>query len=185
MITLAVLLVSFLWMLRRNYPELLHARWSRWAMLVLLAFNVAYAAQNMRMRYDTSGTMTADDLWPIYHDAELAHWNGVNYWSLEPMVHIEPALRALGVHADDRVIFADDPTINASFLFMGNRGWNNYANHLNEPGWMDMLIANGAKFFLCVDPKWSRDQPTAQYLDDLVAKVHGVYIFRLHPLNKT
>ena len=58
MITLAVLLVSFLWMLRRNYPELLHARWSRWAMLVLLAFNVAYAAQNMLMRYDTSVTIT-------------------------------------------------------------------------------------------------------------------------------
>ncbi|MEO7080649.1 MAG: glycosyltransferase family 39 protein, partial [Flavobacteriales bacterium] len=92
-ITLIVLLVSFLWMLRKHYPELLEARWSRWAMVALLAFNVAYAAQNMQMRYDTSGTMTADDLWPIYHDAELAHWNGLSYWEVEPYVKIQPELR--------------------------------------------------------------------------------------------
>lgn len=151
-------------------------------MVALLAFNVAYTAQNMRMRYDTSGTMTAQDLWPIYHEAELAHWNGLNYWSLEPVVHIRPDLRALGIQPDDRVIFADDPTINASFLFMGNRGWNNYGNHLNEPGWMDMLIANGAKYFLCVDPKWTWDPQTGPYLHDQIGVVDGVSIYRLHPI---
>lgn len=180
-ITLVALLVSFLWMVQRNWPGLLKDRWSHWAMSALLAFNVAYAAQNMQMRYDTSGSMTADDLWPIYHDAELAHWNALSYWSLENVVHIQSALRALGIHADDRVIFADDPTINASLVFMGNRGWTDYGNHLNEPGWMDMLIANGAKYFLCVDPKWTWDQPTARYLYDLVGVVDGVSVYRLHP----
>ncbi|MBK6894947.1 MAG: hypothetical protein IPH00_17930 [Flavobacteriales bacterium] len=69
-------------MLKQHYPELLQARWSRWAMVALLAFNVAYGAEHADARYDTSGTMTAQDLWPIYHEAELAHWNGLNYWSL-------------------------------------------------------------------------------------------------------
>ncbi len=185
MITLAVLLVSFLWLLKRHYPEVLHACWSRWTMAALLAFNVAYTAQNMRMRYDTSGTMSAENLWPIYHEAELAHWNALSYWSLEPVVHIQPALRALGIQPDDLVIFADDPTINASFLFMGNRGWNNYGNHLNDPGWMDMLIAHGAKYFLCVDPKWTWDPRTGPYLHDLVDVVDGVSIYRLHPMSRT
>ncbi len=99
MITLAVLLVSFLWMIKRHYPELLQARWSRWAMVALLAFNVAYTAQNMRMRYDTSGTMTAQDLWPIYHEAELAHWNGLNYWSLEPVGAYPAGFARLGDQA--------------------------------------------------------------------------------------
>lgn len=180
-ITLAVLLVSFLWVLKRNYPKIWNGRWARLAMAGLLAYNVAYTAQNLQMRYDTSGTMSAGELWPIYHEAELPHWNGLNYWSLEPVVHIQPALRALGIQPDDRVIFADDWTINASFLFMGNRGWNNYGNHLNEPGWMDMLIANGAKYFLCVDPKWTWDPITGPYLQDLIGEVNGVNVYRLHP----
>ncbi|MBS1942369.1 MAG: glycosyltransferase family 39 protein [Bacteroidetes bacterium] len=181
MITLVALLVSSLWYVKHFSPGVFQARGARWAMFALLAYNTAYTAQNMRMRYDTSGTMTPKDLWPIYHDAELAHWNALSYWSLENVVHIRPALRALGIHADDRVIFADDPTINASFLFMGNRGWNDYGHHLNDPGWMDMLIANGAKYFLCVDPKWTWDQPTARYLYDLVGVVDGVSVYRLHP----
>lgn len=180
-ITFAVLLVSFLWVLKRNYPKIWNGRWARLAMAGLLAYNVAYTAQNLEMRYDTSGTMGAGELWPIYHEAELPHWNGLNYWSLEPVVHIQPALRALGIQPDDRVIFADDWTINASFLFMGNRGWNNYGNHLNEPGWMDMLIANGAKYFLCEDPKWTWDPITGPYLQDLIGEVNGVKVYRLHP----
>ncbi|MCB0778906.1 MAG: glycosyltransferase family 39 protein [Flavobacteriales bacterium] len=185
MVTLAVLLVSFLWMVKRSYPELLHARWSRWAIFTLLAFNVAYTAQNMQMRYDTSGTMTADDLWPIYHDAELAHWNALSYWSLENVVNIAPKLRAMGIRPEDRVIFADDPTINASLVFMGNRGWTSYGNHLKDPGWMDILIANGAKYFLCVDPAWTWDPQTGPFLHDPVGVVDGVSIYRLHPLDRT
>lgn len=180
--TLVVLLVSYLWMLRRNYSILLVARWSRWAMVSLLLFNVAYAAQNMRMRYDTSGTMTADDLWPIYHDAELAHWNGLSYWELDPYTTIRPGLRELGVRQEDLVVVADDRTINASLVFIGNRGWNNFVNYLEEPGAMNGLVDRGARFFLCKDPRWLWNPQTGPFLHDLVGVVNGVSVYRLHPL---
>ncbi|MBP7516133.1 MAG: glycosyltransferase family 39 protein, partial [Flavobacteriales bacterium] len=73
MIALVVLLACFLWLLARHYPDLLCARWSRWAMAALLVLNVAYTAQNMAMRYDTSGNMSARKLWPLYHDQELSY----------------------------------------------------------------------------------------------------------------
>ena len=116
MITLVVLLVSFLWMLRQRYTDVLQARWSRWAMFVLLAFNLAYTAQNMAMRYDTSGTMTARKLWPLYHEAELRYWNELGYWGMDDLVTIEPKLRELGVRKEDKVIFLDDGAINSSLV---------------------------------------------------------------------
>ncbi len=184
MVALAVLLVSFLWVINRNYPELLKARWSRWAMFTLLAFNVAYAAQNMQMRYDTSGTMAADDLWPIYHDAELAHWNGLSYWSLEPYTKIQQGLRELKILPDDLVVVADDRTINASLVFIGNRGWTNYSDLLDDPGFLDGLVERGARYFLCKDPHWMWSSRTSPYLHDLIGVVDGVRVYRLHPLGR-
>lgn len=181
-ITLVVLLVSFLGMLSRTYPDLLEARWSRWAMVALLVFNVAYTAQNMQMRYDTSGTMTADELLPIYHDAELAHWNNLSYWELEPYTKIQPGLRELGIHPGDLVVVADDRTINVSLIFIGNRGWTNYTDLLDQPGFLGGLVERGADYFLCKDPSWTWNPLTGPYLQDLVGVVDGVSVYRLHSL---
>lgn len=179
MITLAALLVSFLWMLRRLYPDLLEARWSRWAMGVLLVFNVAYTAQNMRMRYDTSGALTSRKLWPLYHEEELRYWNGLTYWGMDDLVTIEPRLRELGVRKEDKVIFLDDGAINSSLVLMGNRGWTAFGIDLMAPGAIDELIRAGARYLMFTRSEWLTDQRLTRFLTRPVGQFGNVRIFDL------
>ena len=179
MITLVVLLVSFLWMLKRRHPDVLQARWSRWAMFALLAFNLAYTAQNMAMRYDTSGTMTARKLWPLYHEAELRYWNELGYWGMDDLVSIEPKLRELGVRKEDKVIFLDDGAINSSLVLMGNRGWTAFGIDLLAPGSIDHLIAAGAHYLMFSRSEWLDDARLTAFLTQPVGQVGSIRIFDL------
>ncbi len=179
MITLVVLLVAFLWWLGRQHPDILRARWAQAGMGVLLVLNVAYAAQNMQMRYDTSGRMTARSLWPIYHEAELAYWNGLDYWGMGDLPTIEPRLRELGVRKEDKVIFLDDQAINSALVLMGNRGWTGFGLDLLALGRIDELITHGAHYLLFTERKWLDDPRLASYLTAPVAQVGGVRIFDL------
>lgn len=181
MITLVVLLAGFLWLLARHYPDLLLARWSRWAMLALLVFNVAYTAQNMAMRYDTSGQMSARKLWPLYHEQELSYWNSLGFWGMDDLETIEPRLRAMGVRAEDKVIFLDDGAINSSLVLMGNRGWTSFGHDIMAPGRIDALIAKGARYLLFTRAEWLDDQRLAAYINRPVGQVGSVYIFDLRP----
>lgn len=179
MVTLVVILVGGMWWLGKNRTDLLQSPWCRAAMVVLLAFNVGYTAQNLQMRYDTSGAMSRDTLWPIYHEAELQHWNGLGYWNNAGFVHLRPKLRALGIKPSDKVICPDDPTINASLVLIGNRGWTGYGNHY-DVGHLRHLIDRGAKYFLFVDPKWLWDPELQPFLNDPLGVIDGVNIYRLH-----
>ncbi len=179
MITLIGLLVAFLWWLGRWHSDILHSRWARGGMLVLLVFNVAYAAQNMQMRYDTSGHMTARTLWPIYHEAELTYWNNLDFWGMGDLPTIEPRLRELGVRKEDRVIFLDDQAINSALVLMGNRGWTAFGVDLLAPGQIDELIKNGAHYLMFTEGKWLNDPRLASHLTSPVAQVGGVRIFDL------
>lgn len=181
MIALVVLLACFLWLLAHHYPDLLRARWSRWAMAALLVFNVAYTAQNMAMRYDTGGNMSARKLWPLYHDQELSYWNSLGFWGMDDLETIEPRLRAMGVRAEDKVIFLDDGAINSSLVLMGNRGWTSFGQDLMAPGRIDDLIARGARYLLFTRAEWLDDQRVAAYINRPVGQVGSVYIFDLRP----
>lgn len=179
MVTLAVLLAAFLWSLARHYPELLNARWSRWSMAALLLFNTAYTAQNMAMRYDTSGTMSARKLLPIYHEAELRYWNDLGFWGMDDLVSIGPRLREMGVREEDKVIFLDDGALNSSLVLMGNRGWTAYGIGDSVPERIERYIAAGARYLMFSRQEWLDDPRMARYLERPIGQVGSVRIFSL------
>ncbi|MBK9761553.1 MAG: hypothetical protein IPO90_16695 [Flavobacteriales bacterium] len=131
------------------------------------------------MRYDTSGTMTARKLWPIYHDSELGYWNNAGYWGMDDLVTIEPRLRALGIRKGDKVLFLDDGAINSALILMGNRGWTSFGIDLNAQGTVDHLIERGARYLMFTRPEWADNEHMKRYLQHPIAQIGMVRIFDL------
>ncbi len=180
MILLVVVLVSFFWWLDRDHADLLRARWSRWAMVALLLYNTAYAANNMRMRYDESGTMDPHDLLPTYHDAEFNFWIPLGWWGMKDLGTIEPYLRSIDIKKEDRVIFLDDGAINSSLVLMGQRGWTQFGMpSYKDQGTIQGLVERGAKFLLLTDEKWLQEPNVEPYLAHRIGQYGNVHIFDL------
>lgn len=186
MITLVALSVVFLWWLCRVHPDIARSRWARATMLALLAFNTLYAAQNLRMRYDTTSRMTARDLWPIYHERELDYWNLSSSWGMEALSDLRPKLMDLGIKPEDKVIYPDDVSFNSALILLGRRGWTGFGMDMAQPGVVDELVAKGARFFICKEAHWASEPALKDHLVSPVAHVLGMNIYELgNSRNKT
>lgn len=179
MILVVVIAVLAVHTLQRDHPGAARSPWVRAAAIGLLLYNMAYTNTNMAMRYDGSGQLSVMELWPRPSTKEVDHWNGVGLGPLKELVHIRPALAALGISPGDKVIFLDDGTINASLVLMGNRGWTSFGWGVLDPGVIERLIERGARYLLFADDQWFSDPRLFPYLRSPMGPLGKVHIMDL------
>lgn len=181
-ITPMAVLVAGMWVLAHRYPEIASARWMRITLIALLGYNTLYAANNMQMRYDTSGQLGRKVLWPLYHDAELAFWNNMGWWGMDDLVAIGPELRRMGVRPDDKVYYPDDHAINSALVLMGQRGWTAYDKPgIRQDSLIEGMKRNGLRYLVLSDPKWYSDTVVGTYLRHPIGLVGHTGVFDLAP----
>jgi len=184
LIALLVPVVSWAWWLRKYHADLFNAAWLRWAILGLLCYNVAYAANNMNMRSNPNSEMDRKDLLPLYHSEELKYWNSLRRNSLQDLLTITPYLRSLGIAPGDQVVCIDDPTINASLYFMGQPGRTGYGCGPDRAVSISEYAGRGAKY-LVITEQGTRNDPAMQILYGHPLGVYGeTYIYDLRDLDR-
>ncbi len=182
MIALLVLWATFLWWLRRDHPHLFQARWLKVVFTALLLFNVAYAANNMLMRYTVHAPIDRSGLLPIYHEHEFTLWNATDYYGIRSTLDMEPALDALGIGKNELVIYLDDISINGSLYLMGRKGFTDYGHDWSDPATFERLIELGATFLMFADERWLDDPVLEPYLERPFARHRWAYIYDLRKL---
>lgn len=176
------LLIGAAWLLISAYPQIGRSRWLRMAVGVLLLFNTAYAAQNLRMRYDETGRMKPEELWPIYHEAELAFWNGMGWWGMDDLVAGAAPLRAMGILPTDKVYYPADVSINSPLVLMGQRGWTSHRKpRMPEHLFIDSLRGCGLRYLVTSDPDHWNDPGLLELLDRPMGRVGSTWFFDLAP----
>ena len=180
MIMLMVLWSTFLWWLRRHHPNLFHATWLKVVFTLLLLFNVAYAANNMQMRYTVFAPVDTSKILPIYHEHELLFWSATDYYGIRSALDMGPALDSLGIGRGALVIFLDDITINGSLYLMGRKGFTNYGHDWSDPATFERLIERGARYLMFADERWLQDPVVKPYLGRPVAQHGWVRIYDLY-----
>jgi hypothetical protein len=175
---------TFLWWMSRQRPDLLHARWARWAMSALVLFNLAYAANNMHMRYNESGPLMRSSLLPVYHELELPYWNTITYGPMRDLPTVTPFLRELGVSETDKVIFPDDGSINSALYLMGQPGFTRFGWNMDTASTYTYLIALGARYLVFSDPTWEERSWMRPYLRRPMGRHGGLQVFDLRGLER-
>ena len=184
LIALLVPVVSWAWWLRTWHADLFNAPWLRWAFLGLLAYNAAYAANNMNMRSNPNSELDRRDLLPLYHAEEPKYWNSLNANSLHDLLTITPYLRGLGIEPSDQVVCIDDPTINASLYFMRQPGRTGYGLGPDHALTVAEYVERGAKY-LVVTQQSTREDPAMQVLYGHPIGVYGnTSIYDLRELDR-
>ncbi len=182
MVAPLALWVIFLWWLVRYKPALAASRWVLVGAAALVGYNLAYAANNMHMRYH-EGEIGADLLLPVYHEQELTYWSGINLGPLRDLPTIAPFLDAQGVGQEDLVIFLDDASINSSLYLMGRPGFTGFSQQLDSADTYPRLIGHGARYLLCADPLWERKAVVRPYLRRPMARYGSTRLYDLRGLD--
>jgi hypothetical protein len=183
-VTLLAVWVLFIWWLTRHRPAIARAGATRTALVLLVTYNLGYAANNSHMRHHEGPPLMPASLLPVYHERELGFWNLTGYGHLADLTTITPYLRSIGVRETDPVIFPDDESINASLYLMGQPGWTGFVGGLDSAGTYDLLIRNGATHLLFADPAWERRAFLRPYLRRSVGRYGAVRIFDLRGLDR-
>ncbi len=179
LIALLVLWSTFLWWLHHDHPRLFHARWLKVAFTLLLLFNVAYAANNMQMRYTVFGPVDTSKILPIYHKHELPFWSAMDYYGVRSTLDMGPTLDELGIPPDALMIYLDDSSINGSLYLMGRKGFTSYGYDWSDPSTYERVLDRGAEFLVFAEERWLEDPVLQPYLERPMARHAGAYIFDL------
>ncbi len=179
MITLLVPMVTWLWWLREKHPDILDARWARWAFVLFLGYNVAYARNNLIMRSNPTSQMDRNDLLPTYHCGEPEFWNSMVNPVWEGLWDITPYLRSIGVQPQDLVMSPDDYTINTSLYLMQQQGFTEYGYNMEEAATFDRCVKLGAKYLVFSDEKWLTKEALQPYLTRPIGQHGRVRIYDL------
>lgn len=182
LIMLLVLWSTFLWWLRRDHPTLFHAPWLKLLFTLLLLFNVAYAANNMQMRYTVFAPIDTTKILPIYHEHELPFWSAMDYYGVRSALDMEPTLDKLGIPKDALVIYLDDISINGALYLMGRKGFTNYGHDWSDPGTFERLIERGASYLIFSEAHWLEEPVLQPYLERPLGRHGWAYIFDLRDL---
>lgn len=183
-VALLAVWVVFLWWLVRHRPAIARAGATRAAMVLLVTYNLGYAANNSHMRHHEGPPLMPASLLPVYHERELGFWNITTYRHLADLNTITPYLRSIGVRETDPVIFPDDESINASLYLMGQPGWTGFVGGLDTAATYDRLIRNGATHLLFADASWEQRSFLRPYLRRPIGRHGAVRIFDLRGLDR-
>lgn len=176
--------VTFLWWMSRQHADTLNARWARSAMSVLVLFNLAYAANNMHMRYNESGPLMRSSLLPLYHEMELPYWNSITYGPMRDLPTITPFLRERGVQEEDKVIFVDDGSINSALYLMGQPGFTRFGWDLDTATTYRYLAALGARYLVLSESSWEEKRWLWPYLRRPMGRHGSAQLFDLRGLER-
>lgn len=178
-IPLLILVVTWLWWLKERHPDLFQARWLRWAMVLLLAYNVAYARNNLIMRSNPMSQMNRDDLLPTYHCVEPGYWNALVDPKWKDMWDAAPYLTRIGVGTHDPVISLDDGTINTSLYFMRRPGFSSYGNDFNDTSGIERCLSLGARFLVFSHNEHLEEEHMKPYLTRPIGRKGSFRVFDL------
>ncbi|MCB9168726.1 MAG: glycosyltransferase family 39 protein [Flavobacteriales bacterium] len=182
MIALLVPWATLLWWLHNYRPRWSRSPFLKGAFVALLVFNGAYAANNMRMRYTVDKPLDKEKLLPIYHEHEFPVWDLAQYWTLTSTLDMGPALDAMGVGRNARVIFLDDVSINAALYLMDRKGNTNYGNDWSDPDTFDRLKQRGARYLIFTEDHWFKDPVVAPLLKHPVGQHRWAHVFDLREI---
>lgn len=179
MILLILLFGTFLWTLKSRFPRAFSSPPLRILFLLLLAYHAVYAANNHLMRTRGNVALVREDYLPLINDAEARFWDLTQYWTLKPMLTIEPYLRCLGVQHDDLVMCMSDQTVCASLYFIHQEGWVDFGANTTTPEAIEARIRAGAKYLLLFQDDWV-DRPELQRFRQQQIGLHeGMRVFDL------
>ena len=145
---IAVVVVA-LWHMRTHYPTRLGSPWLKGVALLVFAYQVLFAMNNLRMRQ--SDFAMAELLGT--NKAELNHWALTRYWDMEGLLDIEPIARAHGIKYDDLIVIAPDLSVCQALYLCGQSGFNEFGGlNLHCPDLVDRS-ERGAKYFYLIGMK--------------------------------
>ncbi len=174
-----VLWTTFLWWLRRDHSAVFGSIRTKSVFTLLLVYNVAYAANNMRMRYAERMPIDPSEVLPIHHRHELPFWSAMDHYDLRGTLDLGPVLDSLHIPKDALVIFLDDHTINGSLYLMGRKGFTNYGHDWSDPGTFERLHERGARYLLFAQDRWLDDPVVKPYLTRPLGRHKGIHIHAL------
>jgi hypothetical protein len=129
--------------------------------LALLIHNIDFARRRIEGRYDSNG------------------WQNEYYIKyIQPIEHIKPYLRSIGIKKDDRVISLSDSSLNISLYFMNQKGWTNNwiaGDSAKIKGKVDM----GAKYLFIYKKQVYEDQRIIPFIKNKIGEFNNMDIYRL------
>ncbi|MDQ3099864.1 MAG: glycosyltransferase family 39 protein, partial [Bacteroidota bacterium] len=176
-------LITAIWWLKKDRPDLFHAPWLRWAFLFLLGYNVAYAATNITMRSNPNSYYNRQDLLPTYHCQEPVYWNEVGTQGLRDYHGLDEYMDDLGVGREDLIMSLDDGTINASLYFMDRPGFTRHGYDYMDPATFEKCIALGAKYLIYTNSWWPEKEHVHRYLKKPIGQHRNALIFDVRDLS--
>ncbi len=137
------LVVITLWYMRKHNPSWHNSLWLKGAFLIVFAYQVLFAMNNMRMRQqDFSMAM-----WLGTSNLEKEHWHDTQYWDMKGLLDIEPVAREHGIRKEDLVVTAPDISVCQALYLCDQRGFNEFGGlTLHCPDLVDRA-RRGAKYF--------------------------------------
>lgn len=179
----AISAITFLCLLKNNYPTILFSRTAKFISVIFLLYNVWYAFNNIRMRFGISNDgLTARK--SEINEWEWFNWNYHRVW--EAFETIEPYNRSIGINKEDIVISIPDQTPCASLYFMNQRGWTNYYcdSLCTNKDTMQVKINKGAKYLFLNDSALLTTPAMQRYGKYKVGAYRNITVFDLRPFIK-
>lgn len=178
------IVVGSFWHIKEKHPAFLKSKTVKIIGLVFLFFNVAYASNNIHMRY--WGPFKYSDKYAKYFcdKSEIDFW----WWTgsqnpLKDLNDIEPYNRSIGIKAEDRVAFIPDNSFGASLYLMNQKGWTTgfgIENTLEPSVSIKNKVENKKLKYLVIRDSLSLEKEyLKEFLFNHIGQHNGINIYKL------
>jgi len=179
-------LIGFVWHLKDNYPKIFNSKITKILFSIFLAYNVAYAANNIRMRYwsvfNPSGKITG--MFAEKPEIDFWWWTG-NDDSLKALNDIEAYNRSLGIKKEDLVAYIPDQSFGVSLYLINQKGWTsgfgigNFTDHNSAEKLKDKIDNKKLRYLFVGDATILDNKYLKSFLAHPIGSYKGVTIFSL------
>jgi len=161
MILVPMTALTFFDMLKRTYPGIFNALFTRVFFLIIIIPCVFFTRTHIEYRYSPAG-------WE--------NENRTRYtYGLET---IEPYLHSVGIEKDDRVICGPDHSINISLYLMNRKGWTRF-NLYDDSLAVAAKIRSGADFLVNYDKDGLQQHWLTPFTGDKIGQYENISVYRL------
>lgn len=161
LITVPVVIISFLMLLKNLSPVFYGSVIFRILLLALLIHSVDFGRRRIEGRYDAGS------------------WQNQNYVIEKSKFRALPDyLKSIGVQPADKVISLPDPSVNVSLYLMNQKGWTNF-NVKGQSQKLKEKIEMGAKYLIISDPAILQSPEIAPFANQKIGTFRGIQIYRL------
>ncbi len=185
LVFMAVVPLAFFRYLKENHPKRLNNKRIQLFFLIVLLFNVYYAAQKNSIKYHAK-----QEAWHysfLNRNNELEYWRWFHWYYdsyLKAYDSVTPYLRSLGIGRNDRVISLKDPSPNVSLALMDVKGVTNFYRRYESPDDIQFEIDRGASYLIINKEQLLNEDYLKPFLNYKMGQYKQIEIFDLRPFKK-